>query len=425
MTTKQISDSIRRINPMYVAVTLSLIMLAVIISVRGAVHNGDTPSYIGAWDVNYANGILDDFRTPVYPVIIGMGKMLCGSHWEVFVIALQGIVFYICGIYFSRMAMGIISNRKVAWFTVFLYFLFFPIVNFIPVIGTEVIGFSLAVLWGYCIWRFLQQARWGYGIAISLLTLAEIMLRPSFLVLAIAIACMAAAGIFIRQYRRSVLLLLVTLIPTAAVYTVYTAEMARLTGVNTISTVSIFNKYFMARQYNDILPDLLVDNPAALELQLKYQKDGDVYEEDYINRQWAEIMELVHSGIMNYRMLEEYADGMKERHAGLWYKNILRNISMSLHHQGALKNICNDLVVLLFAVAFLISWIRYRKFPLVNFMSLLVAGGTLLSIFLYAQNDYGRLMLPVSSFLILMGGQMLNCLHWRPLSIRLSGILPK
>jgi len=400
-----------------------MIMLGIIIAVRGAVHNGDTPSYIEAWDVYYANGIIDEFRTPVYPVIIGIGKLLLGSNWEVFVISLQAVVFYLCGIYFSRLASGVISNRCMAWVAVFLYFLFFPIVNFIPAIGTEAIAFSLTALWGYCIRRFLQRPCLKYGTAISVLTLTEIMLRPAMLVLAITIVGIAIAGIFMKQYRRKVLPMLLTLTAPAIACGIYMTGIYHITGVRTISVVSTLNKYFMAREYNDILPDLLADNPEALELQLRHHKEGHAYEQDYINAQWAEISELLESGIMSYPALDDYAAAVKKHYPEVWYGNILRNISMSLTHQGPVKNICNDLVVFIFAFAFVAAWIKYRRFTLINFVSLLVTGGSLLSIFLYAQNDYGRLMLPVSPFLILMGGQLLSCIHLHPLSIRLSGIL--
>lgn len=424
-TINRTTSRISRINPLYAAIALSLLMLTVILLIRGVVHNGDTPSYISAWTDYISQGEIDNFRTPVYPVVIGIAQTLCGSYWEAFIIVMQAAVFYLCGICFSRMAFGIISNRLMAWVAVFLYFLFFPIVNFIPVIGTEVLAFSFAVLWGYSVWRFMQRAQWGYGIAIGILTLTEIMLRPSFLILAIAIVGLAAAGIFIRRYRRQSLLMLLTLIPSAVTCWFYMLEIERQAGIRTISVVSTYNKYFMAREYNDILPDLLADNPEALEVQLRFQKTGNVYEEQYILRMWAEIIEFEDTGIMSYRQLEDYADAMKDRYPELWYGNILRNITMSMKHQGAIKNICNDMVILLFTVAFIAGWIKYRRFSLINFLILMIGGGNLLSIILYAQNDYGRLMLPVSAFLILMGGLLLSCLHHRPLSIKLSGIFPK
>lgn len=414
-------------NPLCVAIALSLLMLAVIIYVRGTTNcNSDTPSYISAWNDCYRYGEIDIFRTPVYPILIGTGRMLFGAdHWGLLPTIVQIIVFYACGIAFSRMALGIISDRRVAWLTVFLYFLFYPIINTLSLMGTEALAFSLTALWMFCVWRFMQRARLSYGIAISLLTVAEIMLRPSLLILALAIAGMALAGVFVKQYRRQGLLLLLTLIPVGTVYKIYVDEMERLTGFNTISVVSVYNNYYMARQYNDIFPELLPGKPEAVELMRRYHKEGDCLSREYLLKLWSEITELEKTGILTYREMNDYAMAMKKNYPEIWYKYIFRRIGDSLVSMGPLKNACNYLVVLCYSILFVTAWIKCRKFSIINFLTLMIGGGSLLSLFLYAQNDFGRLMLPTSAVLILMGGQLLNCLRFRPFGFRLVNFYEK
>ncbi|MBD5210068.1 MAG: hypothetical protein HDS77_02170 [Bacteroidales bacterium] len=396
-------------NPLCVAIALSLLMLAAIIALKGLVYNADTPSYIGAWNGCTRHGDIDTFRTPLYPAVIGLGRLIFGqAHWALFPLLLQTVVFYACGIPFSRMIRSVISNRRVGWFTIFLYFLFYPIVNTLNLLGTEALAFSLTSLWTYCVWRFLQRARLGYGIAIALLTLAEIMLRPSLLILAMAIVGLAVAGVFMKKYRRQVLWLLLTLIPTGVVYKLYVDEMESRTGVSTISTVSIVNNYYMAREFNDIYPELLADNPEALRVMQSHRKEGDRLSEQYILMQYTEFDILVDSCIMNYSDIDRYAARVKHEHPDVWYSNIMKRIVDSFHAQGPVKNICNDLVVMLYTIAFVAIWIVRRRFSLVNFLILMLGGGSLLSVLLYAQNDFGRLMLPTSAILILMGGQLID-----------------
>mgnify|MGYP005872553079 CR=1 FL=1 len=426
MTKTRIYDFLRGFNPLYVAIALSMLMLAGIIMLKGAViYNADSLSYISAWDDCYSQGKIDEWRTPVYPVIIGLGKFLLGAeYWEIFPTIVQIIVFYSCSIPFCKMAFNVISNRRVAWFTIFLFFLFYPIINTLPLLGTEALGFSLTSLWLYCVWRFMQYARWGYGISVCLLTITAIMLRPAFLILIFAIIGLFAVGIFMKNYRRQTLLLLLTLIPVGIVYKVYTNEMKHLIDLDTISIVSVYNTYSMARQYNDIFPELLADNPQAIAVMQEYHKNGDSRSIEYILKQWEEIAVMEDSGTMTYLEMNDYALAVKKEHPGLWLKNIGKRIIDSLTSQGPVKNACNYLVVTLYTVFFIVGWIRFRRFSLVNFLILMIGGGSLLSIFLYAQNDFGRLMLPTSAVLILMGGQLLNCIRLHPLSIKLRRMYP-
>ena len=245
------------------------------------------------------------------------------------------------------------------------------------------------------------------------------------LILAIAIAGLAAAGVFVRQYRRNVLLMLLTLIPVGAVYKVYVSEMERLTGMDTISIVSVVNKYYMARQYNDIFPEFLTDHPEVIELMQRYHKEGDPLSVDYIVKQYFEITEIEETGMLTYPEMNDYAMSVKEKYPGLWYKYILRRIGDSIFGERSRRNICNYLVITVYTAMFFIVCIRRRHFSLVNFLTLMIGGGSLLSIFLYAQNDFVRLMLPTSPILILMGGQILNCLHLHRPRINLSGFFPK
>lgn len=416
----RIYDFLRGFNPLYVAISLSMLMLAGIIMLKGvAVWNADSSSYVGAWDEYYSHGEIDIFRTPVYPTVIGIGKILFGTgYWVLFPTIIQIMVFYACGIVFSKMILKVISDRRIAWVTVFIYFFFYPIINMLNVLGTEALAFSLTSVWIYCIWRFIQRAGWKYGIYISLLTVTGIMLRPSFLILAIAIVGLAIAGVFIRNYRRNVLLLLLTLLPVGTVYKIYANEVERKSGLDTISVVSVINQYYMARQYKDIFPEFLPDNPKAIALMNRYQKREDLL------WLWTEITQIEETRTMSYQEMEDYAAAMKHTYPGLWYGYIGKRILAGVIDEGSIKNMCNYLVVTLYTVFFVVGWIRTRRFSLVNFLILMIGGGSLLSIFLYAQNDFGRLMLPTSGVLILMGGQLLNCIRLHPLSIKLRRMYP-
>lgn len=413
-------------TPMCVAIAINIVLLIYIVYTHGfVVENTDTASYISAWDECYYYGEIDIFRTPVYPSLIGFFASVMGKSWAVGLILFQIVMFYIAGFSFKRIVFSQFKSNTAAWIAVFAYFMFYPILKFLFVIGTEAISFSLLVLWAESVWRFLQRPRWWLGVAITLLTLTEIMLRPSMLVLVVALGFFIVAGLSFRQYRKAMLWIIVTLIPVGIVCTLYVNKIEKETGVRTISIVTIFNKYYISREYNHVFPDLMEDYPEALELQYKYQKSGDVFTQENIDRQWIEVGTISGDSLMTLRQIDDYANAVKELHPDIYYGNIRNNIINSLTHEGKYKNAVNMLIVLIYGLLFLIIWLKYKQFPLTNFLWLLVGGGSLLSVILFAQNDYGRLMLPTTPILLLMASQILNCLSIRPFSFNLRNLLPK
>ena len=410
-----------RRHPMWVLLAASFAMLATIIFSKGIIHTLDTQSYIGTWDNAISHGHVDNARTPVYPILFGIGKMLVGdAHCEIFVIIVQIIVFYASALIFRKMIFALVPNRRAAWLTVSVLFLFYPIINYLNVLGTEPLSFSFTALFMYSVWRFLKHPSWKYGIAVTLLIVLEIMLRPAMLILVVVIVLLAVAGVFIRQYRRAALLLLLTLIPIGIIYQIYTAKVEELTGVHTLSTVGTINNYYIARQYNDIFPEYLVDNPAALDMMKRYQEAVDPAAKEYDGKLYNEIVEALTDGILTYKQMDDYARQVRDNHPGKWLQYMFKRIGRSLRSDGPVKTWCNDLIVLFYTIAFLTVWIRRHTFSLINFLTLMMGGGSLISVWLFAQLEFGRLMLPTSAVLILMGGQLLGCIHMRRRRLHLS-----
>lgn len=401
-----------RRHPMWVLLAASFAMLAAVLIFKGITRTLDTPSYIEAWDVSLSHGHVSNGRTPVYPILFGIGKMLFGdAHCEIFVVIVQIIVFYASALIFSKMIFALVPNRRAAWLTVSILFLFYPIINYLSILGTEPLSFSFTALFVYSVWRFLQQPSWKYGIAVAMLIVLEIMLRPAMMILVVVIVLLAVAGMFSRQYRRATLMLLLTLIPIGVIYPIYTAKVEELTGVHTLSTVGTINNYFIARQYDDIFPEYLEGNTAALDLMKRYQKTADLTNEECIARQYDEIVEAITTGILTYKQMDDYARQVRDNHPGKWLQYMFKRIWLSLHSNGPVKTWCNYLIVLFYTLAFLAVWIRRHTFSLINFLTLMMGGGSLLSVWLFAQLEFGRLMLPTSAVLILMGGQLLGCIR--------------
>ena len=65
----------------------------------GVQETFDSSSYISAWD-SFNNGKIDMLRTPVYPVFLGVMKIIFGEHFFVWVL-------FVCNILSSYFHYGI------------------------------------------------------------------------------------------------------------------------------------------------------------------------------------------------------------------------------------------------------------------------------------------------------------------------------
>lgn len=405
-----------RRHPMLIISSASFILLAAIIYKEGYVRlNGDSDTYIMTWEEQTSHGQIDHFRTPAYPLLIGIGQMLLGkAHYWIFVVVFQIAVFYLSALTLSKMILAVIKRRRIAWLTVALLFLFVPIIKFLRVIGTEAMAFSLTALFIYCTWRFLQRPRWKYGIAIALLATVGVMLRPSMLILIAATAALATACFFARKHRRTGALLLIAIIPVSTVCHFYANGVEKITHVRTISTVSIFNRFYIAREGNEIYPEYLDNNPEAIALMEKYQNFDDVCSHSFIKARWDEMLEGLGNGIWNYEQMDTYCDLVRANHPEVWYKNILKNIAVSWRDCDYSGIWFYYLILGLYAAAFAVSLIRRRTLSLINLLTLAIGGGSMLSVFLFSQNNFARLMLPTAPAIILMAGQLTGCVFLRP-----------
>ena len=67
------------------------------------IEYNDTPSYLSAWNT-LSSGRWDTFRTPLYPVVLGVARNLLGKVWKWGVMIIQYGVFLLSIKYFHHIA---------------------------------------------------------------------------------------------------------------------------------------------------------------------------------------------------------------------------------------------------------------------------------------------------------------------------------
>lgn len=101
----------------------------------------DSPSYINAWDI-ISNGQIDITRTPTYPIIIGICKIMFGLYsYKYGIIAFQHLLFLISIYFFYELLIRLFDNSKTNFWITLVYGIYPGIINWSNYILTE----SLAV----------------------------------------------------------------------------------------------------------------------------------------------------------------------------------------------------------------------------------------------------------------------------------------
>lgn len=97
-------------------ITFCVIIINQILNILGIgvdyVFDPDTLSYIKAWDESLSHGVLDKFRTPVYPAIIGGMRTAFGDGYFSAIIILQHVLFLI-SLFYLRKLFLLFANNKI------------------------------------------------------------------------------------------------------------------------------------------------------------------------------------------------------------------------------------------------------------------------------------------------------------------------
>src|SRR5574344_1672603 len=106
----------------------------------------DTVTYFRAGEI-YFDGMMDPFRTPIYPVICHIAHLLSPIYQNQLVVIAQSFIFLFSIPFFFRLCRMIIVNKKLSFVCTLLYSCNPFIVCYTKAIITESIATSLFIMW--------------------------------------------------------------------------------------------------------------------------------------------------------------------------------------------------------------------------------------------------------------------------------------
>lgn len=141
----------------------------------------DRVSYYEAYDV-IMSGRIDEVRTPLYPLIIGIPKSIFGEGLSKAVVYIfQALIFLFSIKWFGKTLDNIVSHKRISyWFTA-IYALYPGMLTYCGMIMTESLSISLMTAVTYLVSEAYYHNSFKKGILSGVVCLLLWMLRPSML----------------------------------------------------------------------------------------------------------------------------------------------------------------------------------------------------------------------------------------------------
>lgn len=376
----------------------------------------DSFSYIEA-TANVLQGVPDIFRTPVYPLIIGICRGIFGAGGDYAVVILQFLVFLTSGYFLYKIGRQYIGKpRPVFWMTAF-YLIYPSLVEYTVGLLTESLSMSCMIFLTYTLVRFLSSPR-GIMSALwpSIWLMILLYLRPAFLFLLPILAVIFI--VFCIKKKLGLRLAVVSfggLLLTGASIFAYTKVITNLYGIHSTSCVTLINNYFTIR-YGGIVDPNLAETPKLRE-----------FIEGTVPNRWNHYYETVQSELNHivetntWEDLEKYENNLIKAYPKDFIKTVFMRWDSYARLFPILPNVVSDfpckadliydfipnmgaycLFLLIMSIYSIISWRREREIPIISLMLILICAGLFITTIAGAQDDYARLNAPALPLFFLL-----------------------
>lgn len=382
----------------------------------------DTHSYFKAIDTIFS-GNIDAYRTPVYPLILGCLKSICGDIQVVYVwiVILQWLFFLYSAVYLGKFlkVIGIVGH--VAFFVVLAYVLSPNINGYNYFVTTESFAVSSMVFllwWG---WKCYDSQSVRNQVMLWGMVLLMIFLRPIFLYLIPVMAVYEIVVWKVSNYgRKYILSVLSSILITVGCLGLYVNRMSKAFNVPSLTIVSYHNNYHVVRGLH-ALPNGDFENAVLVAaVDSIYKADPDNADLGPIFDEIFELQDRFGYGACNdfvMRAISENKPQVVCKVLGHFYK-ASQYKAFNNHRRSSLWELFAPGFNLIYIVMIIWSYLIIRLIyvrrsidPITLMAWMLFVSGVLVAI-IGAPSDYGRLTMPCAAPLMVFFGWFCSHLRW-------------
>lgn len=421
---------------------VALVVAVIVFWNYGISEMCDTRSYLGAG--LFLNGNVDICRTPVYPLVCYVARKLSAEHIYAVIFLIQ-ICGFLISIYYFRKLCEMFMGKKIVFIATLVYVIHPSFCRIATWIMTESLSTSVFVILCYYILLCLRSDNKVNTLILFILSVFIVFIRPSFIFL-LPLLLVLWMYVYYKKRTKIVLSNLILHVVVIAMYFGYCCIFQSKYGVFTMSSVSTMNKYYILRQHNLISVDGLQCQGAVSYLKKQiatkdvkpnyYGEFGSIYAKYGFDTAY----QITSNSIKAHPI--EYFAAMKNRffkslsyyclypgaelgertlpgqrsfisyHYGMSQSKVVGNILMVIERS------INISMLLLYqlALVYCILWLRKSRHGSPRIELLMAPIFTVCMCFISvigAQDDFSRLIIPVSPLVILFAFQCINAIKTR------------
>lgn len=407
----------KKIN--YIIIIATILCVYLIIS-DGVLMDFDTVSYVRAWD-NLKSGEIDLWRTPSYPIILGILKCCLGDYFMWATIIIQFITFIISIKYFYIVAGKLIDNEIIVISITAFYALYPCIPTWNNYILTESFAVYGIIFFLYYIIKVYVDKSIKYHIHLLICILFLIFLRPAIIfIIPILLLILCILG-FKLSWAKTVRYGFISLFGVCTCLSGYIYLYQKKYGLSSPTAVGVLNNYYIARMDGKIKPEM-TNNPS---LSLYIEKSIKEHGEEYTNGSGYDLGREGINAIQTYgpknvsNLISKSNFNSISEQTKRFFHHIRKASQDKLFSTYNPKwNLLSDITclrmntiyyLLLIHFLFLTYWMyRRKKIAWFSIFLFLLGVGHLFIILYTCQNIWYRLIIPFTPVYLLMAGQLLN-----------------
>lgn len=254
-----------------------LLFSCVVVAFYGPFVLSDSETYIQAWDNCLKNGVLDPCRTPLYPFLIGLSKLLGSNHvFLYFVIFFQHLISLLSVIPFYRIVHILTGRNKLTLLFSIIYFII-SAVTWNSYVMTESLACSGVVFVVYFLYKTLSSSSWHITSLLFVSVFLIVMLRPAQLYVVFIIGLIALV-----LYRNKIVVtrLMSICVGVFVIVFLYCLQFKNTYGYFSVSDVSDINQYYILRTEKLVAPEQWGGQSASdFDERLAKGDDSVIYQE--------------------------------------------------------------------------------------------------------------------------------------------------
>lgn len=378
---------------------------------HGVLTTADSESYINAFNVYYSGGI-DKFRTPIYPIFIGIIRYVFGQqYYTLAIIIIQHLLFIISLPFFFILSERILRSTLLSIILSVALVFAVEFANWNNYIMTESLSTSLFILLLFSLFTLIESPSVLKFCSCLICSVIVLLLRPAFIYLIPAFALFFIILILCKKEKKaSAFYCLAVSSSLIIVTTAYFIAFHSLYGVYAFSNVSTVNKYYTLRQNG--LIDTSNSSNQALVADIEYFKKVNGETNKFIRGTYYEIQTL--DSIYPLKDIDEIITTSISRNKAKCVSLVLDRFRLAVTDYDTIaisfKSIIKNKIIYVYSVLLLASiiiiwgFIRRKKTNAILLILYTLAMGHFFVTFIGAQGDWHRLFEPAMPVMLLLAG---------------------